>query len=211
MRQLTVQGKGHISVEPDLITLSFNVESKEMEYKKSIQNLNLRVDDLRESMVASGLDKAQLKTTAFNVQIDTQYVNRQSVFAGYVVSHCMQIELPMDKLLMNKVFKLVAQSHSGAEIKLNFSVKDKDGLRKRVLAQAVQTAKDNATILAEAAGVKLGKLIQMDYGRAEVHIYDHQANVLAEAPAHMAQYDVDIEPADVSAEDIVMLIYEITD
>jgi uncharacterized protein YggE len=211
VRQLKVQGKGYIRVEPDLVTLSFNVESRAKDYEKSIQNLNLRADDLRESMIASGLDKAHLKTTAFNVQVETQYVDGQNIFAGYVAAHRMQIELPMDKLLMNQVFKHVAQSHSGAEIRLNFSVKDKDAMRKRVLAQAVKTAKENAASLAEAAGVRLGKLIQIDYGPAEAHIYDREVSVLAQSTVRMAKYEVDIEPADVSAEDNVTLTYEITD
>ena len=211
MRQLKVVGKGYISAEPDLVTLTFNVESKAKEYEKSIQDLNQRADDLRESMITAGLDKAQLKTTAFSVQVETQYVDGQNIFTGYIASHQMQIELAMDKLLMNKVFKHIAQSHSGAEVRLSFSVKDKDALRKRVLVQAVQTAQDNAATLADAAGVKLGELIEVVYGVEEARIYDRQVNVLAQSSVRMAKYEVDIEPSDVTAEDNVTLIYEITD
>lgn len=211
MRLLKVQGKGNVKVEPDLITLSFNVESRAWDYEESIRNLNVRADNLRGSMADSDLDKAQLKTTAFNVQADTRYDGGQYIFNGYVASHRMQIELPMDRILLNKVFRHVAQGHSGAEINLCFSVKDKDALRKSVLTQAVQTAKENAAILAEAAGVKLGNLMQMDYGWQEVHIYEREANMVAMESSPKAQYEVDIEPEDIAAEDNVTLTFEILD
>ncbi len=162
-------------------------------------------------MTASGLERAELKTSSFNVRVETQYKGGQHVFAGYSASHTMQIELPMDKELLNKVFRHIAQGHGGAEIQVLFSVKDKGALRKKVLAQAVQTAKGNAETLASAAGVTLGKLLQLDYGWAEVRVYDRVANVTCESSAAMREYDVDIEPEDVAAEDSVTLVYEITE
>ncbi len=207
MRLLKVQGKGYVTTEPDMVTLSFDVEVKVRDYEECLRTLNARADDLRQSMTASGLARAQLKTSAFNVRVETQYKGGQHIFAGYSASHRMQIELPVDKELLNQVLRHVARGHSGAEIKLAFSVKDKDALRKKVLTQAVKTAKENAETLASAVGVKLGKLVQMDYGWAEVHIYDREASMLCEGPG-MPELDADIEPEDVHAEDNVTLVYE---
>ena len=172
MRTLKVQGKGHISVEPDRVILSFDVEVMLPDYGECLQALNARAGNLKQSMVSAGLDKTHLKTSAFNVRVKTQYQDGQHIFAGYAASHNMRIELPLDKTLLNEVLKSVAQGHSGAEIRLSFSIKDADLLRKRVLAQAVQVARENAETLAAAAGVKLGQLVQMDYGWAEVRIQE---------------------------------------
>ena len=130
MRLLKVQGKGQVSVEPDMVTISFNVEANEIDYKDCLRVLNEETKDLRESMNASGLDTAQLKTSAFNVRVDTDYHKGEYIFMGYFASHRMEIELPMDKDLRNKVLGQVAQGHSGAEIRLSFSVKDRDALLK---------------------------------------------------------------------------------
>ena len=210
MRTMKVQGKGYVTTEPDIVILSFDVEVKVWEYEECLHTLNARTEDLRQSMIASGLDRAKLKTSAFTVRISTQYINGEHVFAGYCASHRMHIELPVDRTLMNKVLWHVTQGHSGAEIHLAFSVKDKDALRKRVLTQAVQTAKENAETLAAAAELKLGRLIQMDYGWAEVRIYDREASMVCAASA-MPDFDADIEPEDVSSEDSVTLVYEIAE
>ena len=208
---MKVQGKGSVKMEPDVVTLSFDVESKARDYEESVRNLNARVDNLRESMMASGLDKAHLKTTLFDVHVERNYKDGQRIFTGYIATHRMQIELSMEKELLNKVLRHVAQGHSGAEINLSFSVRDKEALRKKVLTNAVKAARENAETLAAAAGVKLAKMVQMDYGWSEVRIYDQEASMVAEGDAEMSTYDADIEPEDVAAEDKVTLVFQITE
>ena len=209
MRLLKVQGKGHVSVEPDLVTLSFDVSIQAKDYAQCLDALNARTEDLRKSMADSGLNRAQLKTSAFNVEVDNEYEKGRYTFVGYQASHRLSIELPVDCLLLNHVLRHISQGHSGAEIKLCFSVKDKNALHQRVLAQAVQTAKDNAQALAAAAGVALGNLQQIDYGWVEVRVYEQSAIMACAGPQAISS-EPDIEPEDVKAEDTVTLVYEVT-
>ena len=73
----------------------------------------------------------------------------------------------------------------------------------------MQTAKTNAQTLAAAAGVTLGSLQQIDYGWAEVRIYEQDANLSCPGPEALAA-EADIDPQDVKAEDTVTLVYEVT-
>lgn len=62
------------------------------------------------------------------------------------------------------------------------------------------------------AGMTLGKLQQIDYGWAEVRIYDREASMICEGPAPAPPaYQADIEPENVVAEDKVTLVYEMAD
>jgi len=210
VRSLKVQGKGCVSEEPDMVTLSFDVSVEVLNYEDCLHALNTRTESLRKNIELSGLDKTHLKTTSFRVRVKTQYVNGEHIFSGYSASHEMNIELPMDKNTLNKVLQHVADGHSNAEISITFSIKDKKALRKKVLTQAVQTAKENAKTLALAADVKLGELMKIDYGWSEVHIYDHQEDFLCQSiSSDSLHYNADIEPENVKAEDNVTLIYEI--
>ena len=210
MRVLNVQGRGQVSVEPDVVTLSFNVENTASDYAECLKGLNKQTEDLRRNMSASGLLNAKLKTSYYNISIETRYDDKQHpIFNGYSASHRMQIELPSDKELLNKVLREVAKGHSGAEISLSFSVKDKDALRQRVITQAVRTAKENAETLAAAAGVTLGKLQEINYGCVEVMVYEQESRMIC-SPSLSGVSEPDIEPADVNAEDSVTLVYEIT-
>ena len=208
MRLLKVQGKGHVNAEPDMVKLSFDVEVDVYDYGKCLSTLNARVDNLRQSMSGAGLERTELKTSSFDVRVKTEYRGGQHVFAGYTASHRMHIDLPVDKDLLNQVLHHVANSHSGAQINISFSVRDKNSLLKQVLTQAVKTAKTNAETLASAAGVKLGKLVEMEYGWSEVRVYDREASMVCQESSPM-DIRADIEPEDVHAEDTVTLVYEL--
>ena len=82
-------------------------------------------------------------------------------------------------------------------------------MRRRVLADAVRVAKANALVLADAAGVQLGPLQHIEYGWAEIRIEEAKAGVLCESAAPSSNYDPDIEPEDVTADDTVTLVYAI--
>jgi len=211
MRVLKVVGNGRVDAKPDIAVLSFTVRARAEQYGDCVAELNSRTEELRRSMELSGLERADLKTSDFSVDTDTKYEDGESVFVGYTASHRMRIELPMDRDLLNTALQKVAESESEAEIQIQFSVKDNDTLRKRVIAKAVEAAKENAAILAGAAGVKLGKLEQIDYSYVGVHIYEHSSEMVCGSAVEGKRYDADIEPEDVTASDSVTLIYEIVE
>jgi len=99
-----------------------------------------------------------------------RYVKDRYVFEGYAASHSLQIELPVDKEMLNRVLGVISQGRSGAEIQIHFAVKDTEDLRQRALAEAVRVARLSADTLAQAAGVKLGRLQSMAHGRDEIRV-----------------------------------------
>lgn len=209
MGVLKVQGKGTVFAEPDIVTLSFEVAAKDWEYAESVQELNKRTDALRSSVESVGHDRTELKTTSFSVHTATRYDDGHSVFDGYEASHCLRIQLPLDKELLNNILRSIATGGSETELRISFSVKDKKLLKRQALKKAVEEAMRNARNLANASDVRLGKIEQIEYGWSEVHIYDqHVDAMLAASPPD--QYGVDVEPEEVSAEDNVTLVYEIT-
>jgi len=85
-------------------------------------------------------------------------------------------------------------------------------LKKLVLANAVQNAKENAEVLAKSSGVTLGKLQHIDYGYTEIHISERYSDMICyDRVITDDMYDADIDPEDVVASDSVTLVYEILD
>lgn len=208
MKHLSVQGKGHVKTEPDIVIISFSVSGRAMDYEAALKNLNNRVNNLRDNLAASGLDKKDLKTTDFNVGVETNYKDGRSIFRGYSATHRLKIELPIEKKLLNSVLSNIGEGYSGAKIDLQFSVKDKEALREQVLIQAVKSAKRNAEILASAAGVRLGEIKEINYHWSEIHFYDRRSEMVCESAV---DYSADFEPEDISATDNVTIIYEIAE
>jgi uncharacterized protein len=211
MRVIKVQGKGRVAVQPDTVVITFDVDEKAKEYKDCLNNLNQKTNMLRSDIEAIGRAGSELKTSNFSLRVHTKYTGGRHVFDGYGGSHTLRIEFPADKDILNKVLRQIAQGHSGAEIRLTFTVRDKEAVKKAALVEAVKTAQKNAQILAEAAGLRLGQIQQVDYGWAEIRIYDWGIDMVCQSEPAPMQYEPDIKPEDIAAEDNVTLVYEITE
>lgn len=208
MKHLKVQGKGYVKAEPDIVIISFFVSEQAMDYEAALKNLHKRVNNLRDNLLASGIDKIDLKTTDFNIDVVTDYNDRRKIFRGYKAAHNLKIELPIEKKLLNTVLSNIGEGYSGSRINLVFSFKDREALRKEVLIQAVKSAQKNAETLASTAGVKLGGIKEIDYHWSEIHVYDRTAEMVYESAE---DYNADFEPEEISVMDKVTIIYEISE
>ena len=209
MRTIKVQGKGTVSREPDLVILSFDIETSSTGYASAMDMLNSQTNELRTNLKSGGVNRLELKTSDFSIREKKLYNKAGScIFNGYSASHSLRLELPMEKEKLNLTLWLVSQGHSGARLSIDFSVKDKAAMKRDALKEAVLVAKQNAMTLAEASEIKLGALQQIDYGWAEVHFYEQRiSHGCCSDQAEDA--GPDITPEEVSATDNVTLVYEI--
>ena len=206
-RTIRVQGRAVVSGERDLVILRFSLNSKAMSYGASLENMYKRVEMLRQELESVGVDRTELKTSNLSVSPDFERVKDKYVFSGYVASQNMKLELPMDRQHLNQVLDRVTDSKSGAQLSISFGLKDESALRQRALEEAVANARKNAETLAKAAGVKLGNLLQVDYGWSEVYFRSEESSglVIANREARDAP---DIEPEGARLEDSVTTIWE---
>ena len=209
MRIMKVQGKGKVFVPPDIVVINFEVEEQANDYAECLNKLNRRATSLRTDLKSVGRGKTKLKTTNFSIKVNQRYVDGHNVFDGYIGSHTLRIEFPADKNLLNEILGQISRGHSGAELELTFTVRDKESVKQAVLIDAVKTAQKNAHILAEAAGLRLGLIQQIDYGWTEIRFRDRTANILSCSEELPMSYAPDIEPEDIGAENYVTLVYEI--
>lgn len=210
MRVLRVSGRGEVTTKPDLAVVSFRIESKNRDYARCVQYLNELTAKVKRQITAAGVEWDDIKTTDFDVSTDYDYRDGRSIFLGYEARHSLRIEIPMDTELLNKVLQNVSVGRSGARISLDFRVKDEDAVRRRILAKAVAVARENAAVLAEAAGLKLGKILRIDYNWSEIRVHHEESLYLMESTPMLAP-DAGINPKDIKSGDTVTLVYEILD
>ena len=212
-RTLTVRGRGTASADPDLVVLSFGVAGRDPSYSASVEELNGRVEALREDIEAAGVERDRLKTTGFDVRDDRRYDRDtgKHVFLGYEASHRLRLELPFDRDLLNSVLARAAASASEAAVTVSFEVSDVESLRRGAMRAAVADAREGARVLAEASGATLGEILSIDYSYVEIRArrlsYEFAntgAMYEASAPAP------DVEPEALDAEEGVTVVWEIS-
>ncbi|MEW5784038.1 MAG: SIMPL domain-containing protein [Bacillota bacterium] len=205
-RTIRVRGSAKVSGAPDWVAISFKLISQDYEYANSMEQLAVQTDSLRQELASVGLDKESLKTFQFNIETDFEWVKERYIFKGYKATHNLRIEFPFEKDYLNKVLRVLSRTKSQASFKISFEVKDPELLRQQAIAGAVKNSRENAKVLAEASGVTLGEIIEIDYSWSEIHfqpIVNYSCLEAASPPAY------DITPEDVDVSDSVTVIWSI--
>lgn len=205
-RTVTVKGSATVSVDPDMVVLSFEISAKERDYAECVDEANRRLNALRDDVQSVGIAREHLKTRFFDIAADYEKIKEHEVFKGYEASHRLALRLPMDKEKLNQVLNKITKGESRTHFYIGFDVSDKQAFQMEALIQAVQDARTKAEVLAQAAGADLGQLISIEHGWAEVRIRSSRHAFLAE-PA--VQYDLDVQPDQVKIEDSATLVWAI--
>lgn len=217
MRTIRVTGKGRVKCAPDLTRLSFTVQGTEPDYADALARSSRDSAALRAVLAELGFAGDDLKTLSFDV--DTRYEGYQDEkgewrqrFVGYAFTHLMKLEFPSDNALLGRLLYALAHAPVETEFRLSYTVRDPEAAKTALLAAAVQDATAKARALADAAGVKLGALQNIDYSRNEIDFEVRPVNRMLTsdaAPMAKGSYDMDLTPEDIETADTVTLVWEI--
>ncbi len=212
-RKLQITGRGKLSVTPDTIFLSFNVSSQRNEYEETIIALNQQVEELRIAVEREGVERKKLKTTNFSVRKETTWNKKTEKydFAGFKATHNLELELPLEKALINSLLNKITQQLNDLDFNISFGVKDTSAQQQNLLLQAIGKAKENAALIAQATGVELLEILHIDYTFRELVIrsqrYDYpvyEADTIMTSDAAP-----DFEPEDIDLAENVTITWRI--
>lgn len=210
-RTIVVKGTGTASAPVDMVVIKTTISALDLEYEDSFLYNAHKTEKFKRALTSIGHDENSIKTSDFSVTKETeQYKEGKEYkyrFIGYRVSHRITVEFPFTKSLLSKTIKALSKTDVYSNLDFTFTVKDKDKLKKEVLRNAAINAKEKALILAEASGVSLGEVLNIDYNWQEVNIYSRSNfDFLVNESIDM---NVDINPNDVEVDDVVTIIYSI--
>ena len=211
-RKLQITGKGKLAIAPDLLIIAFEVKAQEWEYEKSIARLNDKVEQLRQILELENVDRKQLKTKDFSVNRDSSWNKKteKSEFNGFKASHSLELELPLEQGLINRLLGKVASSLDDLDFRINFGVKDAERHHQQVLKNAILKAKESAALIAEASGVQLREIIDIDCTIREIQIrsrsYDYR---VYETENQYEAATPDFEPDDIDVAESVTITWRI--
>ena len=215
MRTIKVTGKGSVSVKPDTTSLRITFEGVYKDYEETVRQSAEKTKLLREAIEKSGLPGEDLKTKDFS--IDSEYESYcdnnddyRRRFIGYKFYHRTQIQFPNDNKLLGRILYELSVCSVKVEFSIDYTVKDKDAVKKEVIKRAVENSRLKAEIMTAAAGVKLGEVQSIDYSWGEIEIRTYPVDMFEIGSRKMeSSYDIDIEPDDIDVNDTVTIIWEI--
>ena len=216
-RRIRIKGIGQAEQAPDLIVLSLTLSAQNVEYAAAVKIGSQQLEMLREAIVEAGFKADDLKTTNFDVRAVYEDEERREgnskryrqVLVGFECRHDLRLEFAFNNDKLNAAIDTIAKCLSEPKISIAFTLKDTDAFVEKILKSAARDAKRKAKALCAASGVKLGKLIDIDYSRDEV-IVRHEVNFAPQAVLGCStDKSFDFQPDDVRASDTVEFLWEI--
>jgi uncharacterized protein YggE len=204
---LTVTGNGEMSAAPDVAYLNLAVETIAKNASQAVKENAEKTNNVMEAIKARLGENDKVSTAGYNLSPIYEYNNQtnKSEFKGYKASNQIVVEVHNLKQI-GAIIDSTAEAGLNNISGLRFDTTKSAELKKKALAEAVRDAKATAEILAQAAGVKITRILQLspsyDY---PVPVYRDYAMAAKEAAAPPTP----IEPGDLTINATVNIVFEI--
>ena len=213
-RTITVRGTGKISAQADEVILRMNLTARDRDYAAAARKAEAQAQALESALQGAAFPPSALKTADFNVNTEYENVKGEdgvfrNVCKGFVCCRRLEMRFPFAQDRLSAALQALSACNALPEISLSFTVSDRDALRRQALQAAAKNAREEAEILCDAAGVRLGGLLEIRHeqgGRAPLsptRFAADDARMFA-APARAA-----IRPEEVEIEDGASFTWEI--
>lgn len=157
-----VTGEGKVFVTPDIAKITVGVQESGASLKTVQDNLNKKSAAITDAVKNLGVKKEDIKTTSYNLYPQYDYQNSPNRLTGYQVSTTYEITIKdFDKI--NDLIVVATGAGANMEGGINFEINEvtkKEKLQEARSLAAVDV-KEKAQGLASAAGINLGKVINI--------------------------------------------------
>jgi uncharacterized protein YggE len=157
----SVSGEGKVNVIPDVAILNLGMSAHKPTVKAAQTEVNSAINALTQALKSFAVDNKDIKTTNFSVYPDYND-NRVSGFNANINLTVTVREIDKVNDILDKATALGINSVGGVQ----FTV-DEDKLKnltQEARKKAIDDAKEKATGLSSAAGMTLGKIVNIQEG-----------------------------------------------
>ena len=163
---ITVQGHGEVKTQPDIALLTLTVTTQSPDQAQAVRENAVRATALLAALRGAGIANKDIQTQSYTVQ--PQYDDKPSppLLTGYQVQNSVQATVRD----LTKVGLVIDRASAGGASQVDgvsFDLSDRAAAQGQALTLAVVSAKRKAGIMADAAGVTLGRLLMLTEGTPE--------------------------------------------
>jgi uncharacterized protein YggE len=164
-RRIVVMGEGEATVKPDIALLSLSVMREAATAREALDANNKAMAEVIAAMKASGVADRDLQTAGVQINPRYDYLNKpdgtqETKLAAYQVTNTLSVrvrDLSKTGEILDKSVSLGVNQGGG----VTFTNDDPSRTLTEARRKAVADAIDRAKTLTEAAGVKLGQVIEI--------------------------------------------------
>ena len=163
VRTINISAEGRTKVTPDIAETSFSVVSRGRNPEELADNNNQKVSAAITFAKGEGIEAKDMKTTGYNLSPDYQYdpKTERNFITGYTLTQTVSLKIRD----LNKVAKIIGGltplgvNQIGG---VQFTIDDPEKALAEARADAFARAREKAKAMAEANGLRLGKIVNVN-------------------------------------------------
>jgi uncharacterized protein YggE len=206
-RTITVSAEGKVTAKPDIAVISLSVVTQGKTVKAVTQEGNTKMTAVIDAVKKLGVDAKDITSTQYNLYPQYFYPENQAPkLSGYNLNQDITIKV-RDLEKVEDVLDSGIAAGANQVGQLSFDIDDPSGVKKEAREKAFTTAKEKASEMAKAAGVKLGRVVTFseDSGYQQPVYANYSMDMMAKSESAGAA----IEPGSKEMNISVSVTYEI--
>lgn len=177
-REIVVSASGSAFVTPDIALIDLGVTTEGMDIGKITTENTDKMNKIIGEVKASGVAEKDIKTVNYSLSPKYDYVRGVSVFKGYALTQQIAVKV-RDFGKIGEVMGKGTQNGANLIGDFQFMIEDENGAMQSARADAIQKAKAQAESIAQQAGIKLDKVVNVyDSGYSPVTNYYSSAKAM---------------------------------
>lgn len=200
-----VQGTGKAAAAPDTALINLGVTQTSATVLDAQNKTNQISNRTIEAIKKLGIEEKDIKTVNYSVNPNYDFSTSTQRITGYSVTQNFEVKAPIDKA--NEVVDGATTNGANLVGNVSFTLEDNklEKLKNKARNEAVGKAKSSAQGLSKAAGIRLGKIINVreSFGGQPIPIFTREA-----VGAPEDQTKTNITPGESNVEVTVTLTYE---
>lgn len=208
---LTVTGQGSVSVRPDELRISFAVITEAASVGDALDENSRLARRVIDALKRKGVEDEDVQTTDFSIYprySNERKPNQTPEIVGYRVQNQVRVKTA-DMAAAGDLIEAGVDAGANSVAGIQFTVSDEESVYEEAIAAAATDARRKATALAEAAGVRIVRIVSIDleptYGGGPRPMY-------AAADMRMASEGAPpIEPGEVQTDARVRIVFQISE
>ncbi len=203
--KLIVQGEGKVSAAPDMVTIVLGVETHNASAAGAAAENARLMNETVNALLDAKMAKKDIQTSRYSLttapQEEPKVASEKPKPPEFIATNQVTVRLN-DTSAVGKVLDAAVAAGSNSIQEVTFDIRDPQPEKDQALALAIKDARRKAEVAAAAAGVKLGKALEISEGYGFV--------ALGARSAVFADTATPIQPGEMEITASVTVTYEIS-
>ena len=204
LSKLRVEGEGKVTTAPDMATIVLGVETRSASAAEAVSENAILMNQTIKALLEAGINESQMQTSRFSLTTMPQdeplssYAKQEPPV--FLATNQVTVRLE-DTEDVGGVLDAAVSAGSNSIQEVKFDLKDPTPQNDEAMTLAIKDAQRKAQVAASAAGLELGRIMEMTVGYGYV--------VEASRSYSYAMAATPIQPGEMEVSASVNLVYEI--